>query len=509
MPSLPLIGSTQRRFWRGVTGAVLLAMAGCRGAAPLPPEALAERILAPADASPQLPELPEPPRPADARDPVLPPPRLLDEPGAAKPAEEAASSEETICLKDAIDFALRNNPRLRVARAAIDQARGRKEAAFAPFLPQLATNNRVVTGDSQLQNIRIDTEPVTGFGNSHQTFSQIELALQWTLYDFGRTGGRFAQAGLNVDITQLQLARADQAVAFDVSTAYYRLLFSRATRVVARQSVRRAESVLELTRNLFTNGVIDRDSVLRAEVQLAEMRQLLVAAESAEHVAQATLNYAMGRNVSGPATAADVGTEPPFEQTLPGALELALGNRRELAIAAKAVEVADQGVRVAHAEFKPRLYTKGNLDYVSGGGIQTGYTQFVGLHLDCSLFEGGRRLGDLRAAGADVRAAVARAQQVGDTVALEVNQAYWAVDDARQRIVLSRTAIAQARENLRLVLNKYRAGDATPTDVVDAETTLTRSQQSFNTALYDYLIALARLDYATGTTSFSNASEKR
>ena len=41
-------------------------------------------------------------------------------------------------------------------------------------------------------------------------------------------------------------------------------------------------------------------------------------------------------------------------------------------------------------------------------------------------------------------------------------------------------------------------GNATPTDVVDSEAALTRSQQRFFSATYTYLAALARLDYAVG-----------
>ena len=62
----------------------------------------------------------------------------------------------------------------------------------------------------------------------------------------------------------------------------------------------------------------------------------------------------------------------------------------------------------------------------------------------------------------------------------------------------SRPAVVQAQENLRLVRVKYGNGDATPTDIVDAETALTRSQQRLNSAIYTYLAALARLDYAMG-----------
>jgi outer membrane protein TolC len=56
----------------------------------------------------------------------------------------------------------------------------------------------------------------------------------------------------------------------------------------------------------------------------------------------------------------------------------------------------------------------------------------------------------------------------------------------------------EARENLRLVGNRYRNGQATPTDIVDAEVALTRAQQRLTSATYEYLGALAGLDYALG-----------
>src|SRR5208337_5685817 len=53
-------------------------------------------------------------------------------------------------------------------------------------------------------------------------------------------------------------------------------------------------------------------------------------------------------------------------------------------------------------------------------------------------------------------------------------------------------------ENLRLLEVRYRNGDATPTDIVDSEAALTRSQQRYFSATYTYLAALARVDYALG-----------
>jgi outer membrane protein TolC len=114
------------------------------------------------------------------------------------------------------------------------------------------------------------------------------------------------------------------------------------------------------------------------------------------------------------------------------------------------------------------------------------------------VFTGGRLKGELRAADAEIRQAVADARSILDGVTLQVTLAYLAATTARRRIERDRPAVVEARENLRLVGNRYRNGQATPTDIVDAETALTRAQQRLASATYEYLGALASLDYALG-----------
>jgi outer membrane protein len=135
---------------------------------------------------------------------------------------------------------------------------------------------------------------------------------------------------------------------------------------------------------------------------------------------------------------------------------------------------------------------------VDGAHVLTGWQEGAGLHLELPLYTGGLLRGELRTAEAEVAAAVADAQIILDGISFEVSRAFQSEVAAGQRIELSRTAVVEAQENLRLVRVKYRNGDATPTDIVDAETALTRSQQRFNSAIYTYLAALARLDYAMG-----------
>src|SRR4029077_18567213 len=135
---------------------------------------------------------------------------------------------------------------LRSARADIERAQGQEQVAFAPFLPQIDLLGQYGVVSATLAPGTPGNEgfllPGT-FGT--RSYAQTEVGLQWTLYDFGRTGGRYRQAGAGERTVDLQLARADQTLEFDVATAYLEVLRGRAPRRVQEDAVRRAEATLD------------------------------------------------------------------------------------------------------------------------------------------------------------------------------------------------------------------------------------------------------------------------
>jgi outer membrane protein TolC len=473
--------------------APLLLAAGCvswhRGL-PTPPEVtpdgVAARVLIPPDLNVNPPEtVVKPGTPGQAP--------------ADPPATACFGAERTtFALPDAIAFALQNNPRLRSARAAIERARGQEQMAFAPFLPQLDLFGQYgVTSNNLGPGVPGYTGFIRALDGTHG-YAETEAALQWTLYDFGRTGGRYRQAVARERITQLQLARAGQTVEFDVAAAYLDLLLARASRRVQEDAVRRAQAILDDTVARRKGGVALREDVLRAEVQLSESREALVLAREGELNAVARLNNAMGRNAGWPLEVIDLDVEPPLPGALASLLELAAAQRPEVGVVRQAVAAAQEGRQAARGEFLPRIYVRGSVGHTDGQNVITGWQEGAGLHVEAPLYAGGRHRGELRAAEAEIEAAVADAQAILDAISLQVNLAYHGVLAARERIDLARTAVVQAEENLRLVRVRYRNGNATPTDIVDSEAALTRSQQRFFSATYTYLAALARLDYAVG-----------
>jgi outer membrane protein TolC len=335
--------------------------------------------------------------------------------------------------------------------------------------------------------------------NINTGYELAELKLQWLICDFGRRLGRYRQAGLATGIAQLQSERAYQTVANEVSVAYYQVLRSRALRKTAFDAVRRAEDDLQVAKNLKKAGAIEKEKVLRVEVLLAESQRLLDASENAEAVAVAALNLAIGFNVNASTGVQEIAEVPAFTQSLADCLQTAVTQRREFQVARQTIEVADEGKRVSKAGFAPRIVAEGAmLDFQQSAPRGHADLAVGAIKLEWGLFEGGKRVAELRISDSKIRSAVAQAETIADTIAFQVTESYRHLMTARRGIDLSRPAVAQAEENHRLVRARAKQGDATTAEITDAESTLTRAQQAYLNSIHDYLIALSRLEYAMG-----------
>jgi outer membrane protein len=426
--------------------------------------------------------------------PVVPPPAPPPEPD--KPAPFPLDGPLTLGLDEAIRFALKNNPRLREAAARVEAAQAGVDIAFAPFLPEAGTHFRYSA-------FNLPVLPASNFVPANlsggvTSFTIAEAGVQWMLYDFGRTGGRYGQAISQARIAKLALERARQTSAFEVSLAYFQALFAQAALRVREQAVRQAESILKDTLARREAGVADPEAVLRAEVEVSQAREELVAARQLINDAASTLNLAMGRPAVLPVQVQDVTSRPAFTQSLDEALEQAVTKRPEVGMAREAVAEAAYGEKAARGNLLPKVYVRGTVLRADSNGPLEGWLTGAGLHIDQPLYDGGRYRAEIRRQRAQVAGAAAALQTMLDNIGQQVNLAYQAIATEQERIRLGETTVAQSRENLRLTLVKYHNGNATPTDVVDAQSALTRAQTRYFAALYEYLESLARLEYAQG-----------
>jgi outer membrane protein len=450
----------------------------------------------------QVERLPAPSEPALM---VAPPSTDRANPVYPGTKEVVESAGQPLTLPDAIALAFQSQPRLRVYLEGIQQAQGRSDIAFAPFLPTVATGYSVGGFDLNVGgSLPSFTVLPPGFAlpvglNIQTGYELAELRLQYLICDFGRRRGLYNASRLTIDVHQLQTDRAYQTVANEVALAYYNVLRTQALLRIAQESVLRDEDERDVAQKLAKSGVIEREKLLRAEVQLAESRRSQDASEEGVAIAMAALNLAIGLKREGPIPVVEPIGRPDFAASLPDCLQIAITQRREFAVARRAIQVAQEGTRVARADFAPRVVAEGDL-YDLQQSSPRGHADIAlaFIKLEWNLYEGGKRVGEQRIADSKVREAMAQAESIADTIAFQVNEAFRRVTTARLGIERAHPAGEQATENYRLVRARAASGDATQTEITDAETALTRAQQNYLNSTYDYLSALAKLDYVTG-----------
>ena len=337
------------------------------------------------------------------------------------------------------------------------------------------------------------------YGGNAEEFDIAELRAQWTLWDFGRTTSRFGQSLLGKEIAGLQLVRNEQTVAFDVTSAYFEALSAKAAADIADESIRSAQSTLDDAKNYLNRGNAIHNDVLKADVFLKQMQLELVKAHTAYGIGIAKLNRSIGINPSAPTELVELAESPRFEQSMRECLQLAVDNRREFGVVERGIAKAKLGQSEAQADFRPKVIV-GGLGSIEQERDPTRYAEHAsgGIAIELGLYQGGKRVAEVMGSQAEIALAVASGKQVCDQIAYEVKVAFLSLNDAAERVKVSQVETAQASENMRVEKSLLDRGDAILTDVIEAQFTLTRAQQGYLIATYDYQTALARVAFAVG-----------
>jgi outer membrane protein TolC len=182
----------------------------------------------------------------------------------------------------------------------------------------------------------------------------------------------------------------------------------------------------------------------------------------------------------------------------------ALKNRAELEQALAQRSLSEQQRRAVIAGHKPQLnlfanYNVLGLDPDQGDlfisrGWADGYS--VGARLTWNFFDGGAAQARAEQRDFDVALAESRFAQLRNQVRREVEQAYFNLESSFSSIETAETSVLEAREALRLARLRFQAGVGTQTDVIQAETDLTRAGRNRLLAIIGYNLALSSLQRA-------------
>lgn len=400
-----------------------------------------------------------------------------------------------LTLERALALAWERNPDLRAAEERIGAARARLDEAASAFYPQLGVRVSYVRTDNPAQAFGMIVAQ-RGFGPGIDVNDpgairnyRSELYGAVNLFRGGQDLHAREAARHGLEAAELERRALRNALAEAVTAAYYALRAAQEHVGVTEVSVQAVESELAEAQERFAAGALLKSDVLSLEVRRATAQEARVRARNAVEHARTGLRILLALSPDDPVEVDPGGPEPgpPVPEDFGEALAQALRDRPELRAMAKMLEVRRSELAAEKASFLPRVDVFGaygqDSETFEFDRDQDNWT--IGVAVELDLFSGFRKSARVR--GSERRWAEARALQekVRLQVEQEVKSALLALQEARERAVVTGTAVAAAEEALRLVREQYRAGAATVTRYLEAEAALADARSRSIAARFD------------------------
>ena len=485
--------------------------------------------------------------------------------GLAQPPRTPAADRvfhENLSLHRAVEIALKQNPEILKALQEIERTRGQFIEIRAEALPHVSLSGNyrqqdpalvqgfgapvdtaAQKGNEQLQNtltglqgnlsdsgqvtaaselgqvlnsLQSNPQPTSSPANLFQSLGsggtldkswRIAIEVRQALYTGGQVRAALRIAKFTQESSYWNLRDTVDRIVARVRTQFDSILLNRSLITVQEESTRLLENQLQDQQNRFKAGSVPRFNVLRAEVELSNVRPNLIRARNDYLIAQLELCKTLGLP-AGPGGDPQLlvvgqlsGSPRPF--SLSTALQVARERRPLLKVQRQNILIETEQIKVALAGYKPRLDI--NAGYEARNSILSNDLSdvingwFFGVTGRWEIFDGLATSGRTQQARSRLETARLNYLDSLQQVELEVQKAFARMRQAQETIESQQKNVEQALEALRLATERLDAGAGTQLDVLDARVALTRARITELQARADYQIALAEFDRVTAT----------
>jgi outer membrane protein TolC len=426
--------------------------------------------------------------------------------GAAPPLfinPVAPDPEREYDLAALIDLALRANPETRVAWEQARAAAARLGLADSAYFPVLAV---VAQGGYSRVEDRSESGPVYTTGPSMTSL----LALQWTLFDFGRRQADFERAMAQLWQSSFSFNRQLQRVAYIVQQSFYAYDASRAQVEAAVATLKAATSVQEAAEARMAGGLATQTEVLLTRQERARAAYEVQAAQRGVADSYSRLAESVGISPAASLRVTTLSTlhlPSELRQSVEEAMDRALSRRPDLAARLALLRAREAEVDRARASFLPAVSFAGSFGGTGGQfepqGVETrfDYAEPVYsalLQFSWTLFDGFARENAVREAEARRGEAQAQLTRLQLETLRQVWKSYADVRVALLQYDYAKALLDASSDAYEAAFESYNAGLADVLDLLAAERDLARARSTSIDSRAEVLRTAAALAFAVG-----------
>jgi len=411
-------------------------------------------------------------------------------------------AQQTLTLKDALQYAVENSENLRKSRLDIDGGRFKTQEIRAQALPQISGNGgltynpiigQLVVGDQSFQlgrkwnanaGVQLNQELF-----NQQVFTGLQAAKKSESY-----------YNLSADLTEEQVIE-------QVANTYYQVLVNRQMLNVIDTNIKNVRVVEKIIGNQYANGLARKIDVDRIKVNLTNLQTQQEQTTNAVTQLENQLKFYMGMPVKTNITLPI--TELGAVNTLPALSDsINISNRTEMQLMDVQRDLLVLQRKAYVAEYYPTLALTGNFSYTGQSDkfdlFKSNSSAFwydasaIGVTLRIPIFNGFATRSRVRQADVDIKKADEDRRQTSNSLNLAYENAKIQLKNSMVTINAQRENVTLAQEIYQSTQNNYNNGLAALTDLLDTENALTEAQNSYTQALLNYKIAEIQLIKSNG-----------
>lgn len=405
--------------------------------------------------------------------------------------------------------ALEKNPAIAASSAKVSVAQAREKQAGGHRLPTVDlmeifsyTDNPAEVFAFTLNQRRFDMDEF--FMSDPNTPDALDtwitrLEITQPIYVGGKISSRNEQASLMAASAVKNLSHVQQKVVFDVATGFANALKAAEHLEVVRRARETTAAHVALAEKFAAEGFIIHADVLTAQVQLAQMDEMLAESESSADLAQSALDFSMGIDQSSRHQLHALPKNPAMTQPMAAWIDQGVASRRDLEAHRRELDAGRLEEKAVNPGFKPEIAVKGQYELYDDQLFgSNGHSGSVMAFAKINLFRGGSDTAQVEAARQEALSGEHNIKLFEQGVRLEVRSAYAQVQTAKKRHMTARRAVEAAREALRVREKRFEQGLDKMIDLLDSETALVESELRELVSRYDLTLSTYRLYFTSG-----------
>ena len=298
-----------------------------------------------------------------------------------------------------------------------------------------------------------------------------------------------------MEAMSLQTERTNDYLVFEVDKAYMQLQLAYKAVDVLEMALKAAEANQKLADNSFKQGYLQQADVLAVNVRVTEIKNQLQMAKSNVENASNYVSFLMNDTSNTILRPSDSLTIEVLDLQLASQISEDRSDIKAMQLASNAYETMYKADKMT---FLPTLNAFGSYELYDDKVFQgdaNGY--LIGAQLSWTVLDGTKRFGKAQKSKAEYEKSKLQYEQYVSQSQLELNKAKRMLIDAENKLKLSKLAMDQSEESLRIRTNRFKEGLEKTSDLLMAETQFAQKQLEYYQTIFEYNYAQAYLNFLT------------